>query len=38
MLIDHKREQINSYEELIRLHRKGIKKHFNIVQGLERSE
>lgn len=26
MLIDHKREQINQFEELTRLHRKGLQK------------
>ena len=26
MLIDHKREQINEYEELTRRHRKGLEK------------
>jgi hypothetical protein len=32
MLIDHKREQINEFEELTRLHRKGLERAEHMLE------
>lgn len=32
MLIDHKREQINQFEELTRLHRRGLEKSEQMLE------